>query len=153
MLQRYVLSFTILSSTVSTEREYNLDFHKVSINFQIAMPITFGNQAELGLPVQGLFLHKDQDQKKREVMVLWGETFKEINTDFSLCEIQNLKLLYQKTKSKPDNHGCYCHVLNQLCFECRFPRAELVLMCLSMLLQLSCKPALLDCFQSFSFQP
>lgn len=61
MLWRYVLSFTILSSTVSTEREYNLDFHKVSINVQIAMPITFGNQAELWLPVQGLFLHKDQD--------------------------------------------------------------------------------------------
>lgn len=76
------------------------------------MSITFGNQAELWLAVQGLFLHKDRDQKKREVMVLRGETFREINTDFSPCEIQNLKLLSQKTKSKPDNHGCYCHVLN-----------------------------------------
>lgn len=76
------------------------------------MPISFGNQAELWLPVQGLFLHEHRDQKKREVMVLQGETFREINIDFSPCEIQNLKLLFQKTKSKPDNHGCYCHVLN-----------------------------------------
>lgn len=58
MLQRYILSFIILLSTVYRDREYNLDFHK---DYQIAMPITFGNQAELGLPVQGLFLHKDQD--------------------------------------------------------------------------------------------
>lgn len=67
------------------------------------MPIAFGDQAELWLPVQGLFLHKNQDQKKRKVMALWGETFRELNTDFSPCEIQNLKLLSQKTKNKPDN--------------------------------------------------
>lgn len=46
MLQRYI--FTILYNTlfniVSRVREYNLDFHK---DYQIAMLITFGNQAEL----------------------------------------------------------------------------------------------------------